>query len=189
MQRLIAHINRFLPLTDDDTDAILSAIQYQEVKKKDYLLRQDAVCNANYFILKGCFRQYYIDNKGDEKIIHFGIDNWWITDYDSLDRRKPSQYFIQAVEPSEIAVLDIRVQEELFRKVPGLERYFRMVNQRAYAAALQRIRYIYDFSGEERYNHFSKLFPEFLQRIPQYMVASYLGFSPEFLSKIRAKKI
>ncbi|UPK71762.1 Crp/Fnr family transcriptional regulator [Chitinophaga filiformis] len=189
MQRLIAHISKFVTLTEEDKETILSLIQYQEIKKKEYLLRQDAVCNANYFILKGVFRKYYIDEKGSEQIIHFGIDNWWITDYDSLDRRQPSQYFIQAVEHSEVAVLDWRVQEALFAKIPALERYFRLILQRAYAASMQRIRYIYDFSGEERYYHFSNLYPEFLQRIPQYMVASYLGFTPEFLSKIRAKKI
>lgn len=189
MQRLIAHISRFVELTEEDKETILSIMQYQQVKKKEHLLRQELVCNANYFILSGCFRRYYIDEKGAEQTIQFAIDNWWITDYDSLERRAPSQYFIQAVEASEIAVLDKRVQEELFRKVPAMERYFRLVLQRAYAASLQRIRYIYEFTGEERYNHFSGLFPEFLQRIPQYMLASYLGFTPEFLSKIRAKKI
>ncbi|QHS62946.1 Crp/Fnr family transcriptional regulator [Chitinophaga agri] len=189
MQRLIAHISRFVELTEEDREVILSIMQYQQVKKKEYLLRQEAVCNANYFILSGCFRRYYIDEKGTETTIQFAIDDWWITDYDSLERRQPSQYFIQAVETSEIAVLDKRVQEELFTKVPVLERYFRLVLQRAYAASMQRIRYIYEFTGEERYNHFSGLFPEFLQRIPQYMLASYLGFTPEFLSKIRAKKI
>jgi CRP-like cAMP-binding protein len=189
MQRLLAHISKFVELTEEDKETILSIMQYQQVKKKDYLLRQDAVCNANYFILKGCFRRYYIDEKGNEQTIQFAIDNWWITDYDSLERRAPSEYFIQAVENAEIAILDKRVQEDLFRQVPAMERYFRLVLQRAYAASVQRIRYIYDFSGEERYNHFSNLFPEFLQRIPQYMLASYLGFTPEFLSKIRAKKI
>ncbi len=189
MQRLIAHISKFIELTEEDRETILSCIQYQEVKKKDYLLRQDAICNANYFILKGCFRQYYINEKGLEQIIHFGIDNWWITDYDSLERRTPSEYYIQAVENSEIAVLDKRVKEELFSKIPGLERYFRLILQRAYAASMQRIKYIYEFTGEERYYHFSNLFPEFIQRIPQYMLASYLGFTPEFLSKIRSKKI
>ncbi|MBW8683809.1 Crp/Fnr family transcriptional regulator [Chitinophaga rhizophila] len=188
MQRLIAHISRFVDLTEEDKDTILSVIQYQQVKKKDHLLRQDMICNANYFILKGCFRRYYIDEKGTEQTIQFAIDNWWITDYDSMEKRSPSSYFIQAVETGEVAILDKRIQEELFQKVPVMERYFRLVLQRSYAAAIQRIRYIYEFSGEERYNHFSSLFPEFLQRIPQYMLASYLGFTPEFLSKIRAKK-
>ncbi len=87
MQRLIAHIGKFIELTEEDKEILLSYMQYQEVKKKDYLLRQHAICNANYFILKGCFRKYYINEKGLEQIIHFGIDNWWITDYDSLDRR------------------------------------------------------------------------------------------------------
>jgi CRP-like cAMP-binding protein len=106
----------------------------------------------------------------------------------SLDRQKPSEFSIQAVEPSAIAVLDKSVQDELFARLPQLERYFRLVLQRAYAAAIMRVKYIFTESGEERFRNFNNSFPEFIQRIPQYMLASYLGFTPEFLSKIRAKK-
>lgn len=189
MQRLAEHIKKFIPLTEEEQQVLFSYLRYQDVKRKEHLLRQGQICSANYFVLKGCLRMYYINDNGTEQIVHFGIDNWWITDYDSLDKRIPSQYFIQAVEHAEIAVLDRQVQDELFARIPALERYFRLVLQRAYTAAQQRIRYIFDYSGEERYLHFSRSFPEFMQRVPQYMLASYLGFTPEFLSKIRAKKI
>lgn len=178
-----------MPLTEEEQQVLLSGFRYQEVKRKEHLLRQGQICNGNYFVLKGCFRMYYVNENGIEQVVQFGIDNWWITDYDSFEKRIPSQYYIQAVEQSEIAILDKQVQQELFARIPLLDRYFRLILQRAYAASLQRIRYIFDFSGEERYLHFSRSYPEFIQRVPQYMLASYLGFTPEFLSKIRAKKM
>jgi CRP-like cAMP-binding protein len=146
------------------------------------------VCNACYFVVKGCLRMYTIPDNGTEQIVQFGIDNWWICDYTSFDSQKPSMFNIQAVEPSTLIYIDKKSQEELFAKVPKLERYFRLILQRAYSATLMRVHYIFTSTGEARYHHFNSLFPEFVQRIPQYMLASYLGFTPEFLSKIRAKK-
>ncbi|SFE06961.1 cAMP-binding domain of CRP or a regulatory subunit of cAMP-dependent protein kinases [Chitinophaga sp. CF118] len=188
MQALLNHIQKFVSLSEEEQEILQSYIVCQEVNKKDYLLRQGQVCMANYFILKGCFRLYYMNDNGIEQILHFGIDNWWISDYDSLEKETPSEFFLQAVEHARIAVLKKSVQEELFTKIPKMERYFRLVFQKAYTASQQRIKYIYTFSGEERYHHFNKSFPGFVQRIPQYMLASYLGFTPEFLSKVRAKK-
>jgi CRP-like cAMP-binding protein len=188
MQRLLNHIQKFVVLSEEEQEILLSYITYHEVKKKDYLLRQGQICSANYFILQGCFRLYYMNDDGTEQILHFGIDNWWIADYESLEKQAPSEFYIRAVEPTSIAVLKKSIQEELFSKVPKMERYFRLVFQKAYTASQMRIKYIYTFSGEERYHHFNKSFPGFVQRIPQYMLASYLGFTPEFLSKIRGKK-
>jgi len=131
---------------------------------------------------------YSQTDNGTEQIVQFGIDNWWVADYNSYDQQKPSIFNIQALEEGHVAVLERQVQEALLSKVPKLERYFRLVLQRAYAATLMRVHFIYSQSGEERYRHFNSLFPGFVQRIPQYMLASYLGFTPEFLSKIRAKK-
>lgn len=143
---------------------------------------------SNYFVLSGCFRLYLITDTGSEQILQFGIPNWWICDYQSLENKAPSDYYIQAVENSEVAILDRSIQQELFNKIPLLDRYFRLMVQRAYTASLKRIQYIFCQSAEERYWQFSNSFPEFIQQVPQYMLASFLGFTPEFLSTIRAKK-
>jgi CRP-like cAMP-binding protein len=137
---------------------------------------------------KGCFRAYVINDKGVEQVVQFAIENWWITEYMSLNSGRPSEFYIQAVEDSELVAIDKKYQEELFGRLPQLERYFRIVLEKAYTASLMRIHYIFSFSGEELYNHFNTNFPGFVQRVPQYMLASYLGFTPEFLSKLRAKK-
>lgn len=185
---LLDHIRRYITLNDDEAALICSKLKVVAVKKKDLLLSAGKVCRANYFVSKGLLRLYFINNKEQEQITQFGLQGWWITDYDSFDSQKASRFYIQAVEDTEVIAWSREVQEELIKEIPQLERYFRLILQRAYAATQRRIEYIYSYTDEERYRHFSKLFPEFLQRVPQYMLASYLGFTPQFLSKIRAKK-
>ncbi|OMP80845.1 Crp/Fnr family transcriptional regulator [[Flexibacter] sp. ATCC 35208] len=188
MERLLQHVQRFVELNSEEQELLLSCMRYEEVSKKTYLLKQGKICTGRYFVIKGLLRQYIVGENDAEQITHFALENWWIADYDSLERRQPSEFCIQAVELTELLVLDKEKEDELFRQVPKMERYFRLVLQRSYAASMMRIKYIFTTSGEERYNHFNSLFPEFIQRIPQYMLASYLGFSAEFLSKIRAKR-
>ena len=122
-----------------------------------------------------------------EQTTEFAIENWWITDNIAYERRVPSEFYIQAVENSEVLKIDIFSQERLLEMFPKIERYFRFIYQRAYAASQMRIKYLYDFSKEEIFHHLSKHYPEFVQRIPQYLIASFLGFTPEYLSEIRKK--
>ncbi len=185
---LLKHINRYVVLDPAEEERIRQHVQVSDIKNRELILVSGQVCKANYFVMKGCFRMYTNTDSGTEQIVQFGIDNWWITDYTSYDSQKPTSFNIQALESGTIAILERQAQDQLFIEVPKLERYFRLVLQRAYAATLMRVHFIFSQSGEERYRHFNALFPDFVQRIPQYMLASYLGFTPEFLSKIRAKK-
>ena len=188
LDALSNHIHRFTELTSSEKTLIGEYVQFKEVKNKEFLMKAGQVCKSNYFVVKGCVRMFSHTSKGTEQIIQSGIDNWWISDYTSLESQQPSPFNIQALEPGVIGILDRKIQDDLFAHIPKLERYFRHVLQRAYAATLMRVHFIFSESGEERYHHFNTSFPEFVQRIPQYMLASYLGFTPEFLSKIRAKK-
>ena len=184
---LITHINRFVPLQEEDVPAITAALRYKKVKKKELLLREQQVCTANYFVLHGCLRMYFIREDGVEQITQFAIENWWLTDFQSLDWRQPSRFHIQAIEATELAILDRDAFSDLCDRLPLVDRYFRLVIQRAFAATQQNRFYIHSSTGEERYRRFATSFPEFVQRIPQYMVASYLGFTPEFVSKIKTR--
>lgn len=186
---LLNHIKKFIPLTTNEEQIILNSFNYKKIKKKELVLKEGSICYANYFIIKGCCRMFLITDEGKEQTIQFAIENWWMSDYTSFENGKPSNFNIQAIEATEIAWIEKQKQEELFKSIPQLERYFRIIMQRAFSASLMRINYIYTFSGEERYRHFNKLFPAFVQRVPQIILASYLGFTPEFLSKIRAKRI
>lgn len=183
-----AHIRKFVPLSDEEEQILAEYIEIHDLKKKTFLLKEGQVCQGNYFIVSGCCRAYFETERDGEQVYHFAIENWWITDYISLESHAPSAGNIQAVENTTYAVLYRDVQDKLFEAVPQLEKYFRLILQKALAAAQLRIKYIFTQTAEERYEHFSGSFPEFVQRVPQYMLASYLGFSPEFFSKIRAKK-
>jgi CRP/FNR family transcriptional regulator len=186
---LISHIKKYVDLTEVEEQLICSAVTIKTVKKKTFLLEPEHICRELYFVSQGCLRLYFINKKLNEQITLFAIENWWMTDYDSLDNGRPSSYYIQSVEDSEIIAISKTKLEDLFKTVPILERYFRIVQQRAFAASQNRIKFIFGMSDEERYHHFSTLNPAFMQRVPQYMLASYLGFTPQFMSKIRAKKV
>lgn len=186
---LLQHISRYVSLDQNEEALIAQKLKYLQLKKKEIVLSQGKICRSSYFIVKGCLRLYFFNDKGAEQTTQFAIENWWISDYNSLENKVPSEFQIQAVEASEVIAFDKEIQDSLFELVPKLERYFRLILQRAYAASQVRTKINYTMSREAQYHLFSAAFPEFVQRVPQYMLASYLGFTPEFLSKIRARKV
>ncbi|PTS93704.1 Crp/Fnr family transcriptional regulator [Flavobacterium sp. HMWF030] len=188
-EALVHHIEKFITLEPSDIDTLESCLHISNIKKKEHVLKEGQFCNTMYFITKGCMRQYIINTKGTEQTLQFGIENWWITDYLSYHNHIPSYFYIQAIENSEVIAIEKPVLESLLIQIPKLERYFRIVAQKSFGAAQMRIKFLFTMSAEERYHHFNNLNPEFVQRIPQYMLASYLDFSAEFMSKIRAGKI
>ena len=183
----INHIKKYVALTVDEEQVLLRYIKPLSPKKKTYLLEEGNICKANYFVESGCLRMFYINEKGTEQVTHFALENWWLADYMSLSLQVKSQFYIQAIENSEIIAIEHHKQEELFAKLPQLDRYFRILMQRVYGAAQMRVKFFHDYSKEENYRTFVAQFPEFVQRIPQYMLASYLGLTPEYLSELRKK--
>lgn len=188
MKKLIDHIRNYVSISDFEAEKLAEIIEVKELPRKAYLIRAGDVCNYNYFVSQGCLRMYFIKENGTEQITQFAIENWWIADYMALLKQQETPFFIQAVEKSTILSLNANAAEDLFKQIPKLERYFRIIFQFSYAASQFRIKYLYDYSREELYHHFATQFPEFVQRVPQYMLASYLGFTPEYLSEIRKKK-
>lgn len=183
----IQHLKKYISLNDDDLQILSSYAKTVSLKKKEFLLQEGQICKANYFTEKGLLRMYFINDKGVEQITQFALENWWIADYMSFTMQSPAHFYIQAVENAEVVVIEHHNQEELIKQIPQLEKYFRIIIQRAYAASQMRFKYFYDYSKEENYRQFVSLFPEFVQRIPQYMLASYLGLTPEYLSELRKK--
>jgi len=182
------HLKKFIEINEEEFFAVLSFFKIIQVKKKENLLVEGDVCKFNYFVLEGCLRKFFINEKGIEQTIEFAIENWWITENISYERKTPSQFYIQAVENATVLTIDNYSQEKLLSEFPRMERYFRFIYQRAYAASQMRMKYLYSFSKEEFYDSLATNYPEFVQRIPQYLIASYLGFTPEYLSEIRNKK-
>jgi CRP-like cAMP-binding protein len=130
---------------------------------------------------------FLINKKGGEQITQFALDSLWISDYKSFINATPSEYYIQAIEESTIVSIEKQNVDLLLIELPQLERYFRLMLQKDVAGAQHRSKLLYEMSKKEFYDHFSTTFPEFMQRLPQYMIASYLGLTPEYLSELRKK--
>ncbi len=188
-QPLIQHIRRFVSITDKEAGQILPLFEFHNVKKKTILQQGGTLCDERYFVCKGCLRSYLVDEEDTAQVLQFAIENWWITDYGCFGLQTPSALYIQALEDAEVLVLTSASMQQLLERLPVLEKYFRLVAEKAYNASILRNYYMVSLTVEERYKHFRDAFPEFLQRVPQYMLASYLGFTPEFLSRMRARGV
>lgn len=183
----ITHIRRYVDLAQSDVEIVESYFEPLELKRREHLISEGQVCTSNFFVEKGCIRMYYVNEKLVEQTTQFALETWWLFDYFSFSKQLPSQYFIQAVEKSTVLAIDYQLQDKLFSEVPQMERYFRIIMQRALAASQLRTKLMYQYTKEEMYRHFNTSFPQFFQRVPQYMIASYLGLTPEYLSELRRK--
>jgi len=190
MSRLLqAHINKFTAVSDEEFEEISHLFSRQKVAKKENLLEEGQISHSYYFVLRGILRKFFINEKGVEQTTEFAIENWWMTDSFSYLNQSPTEFYIQAVEAAEILVISRPSFEKLLDTHSAMEKYFRCVYQKAYAATQMRIKYLYGFSREDLYHNFRRRQPEFMQRVPQYLIASYLGITPEYLSEIRRKDI
>jgi len=187
-KNLIPHIRNFVYLTEQEVSVFNKLSLTHHLKKKEFLQQEGRICRQIFFVEKGCLRMYFINKNGVEQITQFALEGWWISDYLSFTNDLPSEYSIQAVEESRIVSIDNPNFELLLREIPQLERYFRTMMLKAVAGAQLRSKLLYEMSKEEFYLHFSTSFPEFMLRVPQYMIASYLGLTPEYLSELRRKR-
>ncbi len=182
------HIGKYIRISEQDHEGVLKFFNAVHARKKENLLSEGKICRSNYFVVKGCLRLFFIKENGAEQTIQFAIENWWLSDYTSFEKQQPSGFYLQAVEKSDVLAITYQHQEEMLQQFPIMERYFRLMHQRANAAAQFRIKGLYGQSREELYRQFKSRYPEFVQRIPQYLLASFLGFTPEYLSELRSKK-
>lgn len=185
---LIRHITRHTGIPETELDFVHDYVEPASFRKKQMILDSGKSCTANYFVASGCLRLGFVNDKGTELTTQFAIENWWLTDNMAYMRGTPSEFFIRAVEKSEVLILKRTEELRLLKEHPGLERYFRIVYETAGAAAQRRIQLLYSMSKEELYRHFHDHYPEFARRVPQYLLASFLGFTPEYLSELRRRK-
>ncbi|ETZ19892.1 Crp/Fnr family transcriptional regulator [Pedobacter sp. V48] len=186
---ILQNITNYIQLDKTEADFFVSLLQLKTLKKRAYLLRQGDICRTENFITKGCLRVYSIDENGAEHIVMFGIENWWISDLYSFLTQVPADYFIEALEDSEILQITKENLERLYEKVPKFERFFRIILQNAFIAQQNRIREYLSSSAEERYLYFIERYPQIAQRISQKQLAAYLGITPVFLSMLRRKLV
>lgn len=189
MHPLIQHIQKITAGSNLEDDQILTFFEAKAFQKKDILLAEGRRCQSYFFVVKGCLRMFFIDQKGVEQTLQLALENWWLTDMDAFRFERNSAYTIQALEATEVLAITARNYELLLAKFPVMEKYFRLVYERAFAASLSRIRMISRMPKDEFYDLFRSKYPTFLQRIPQKVLASFLGITPEYLSELRKEKV
>ena len=178
---------RYVEFSDSEIDEICSRLTRKTFQKKEYILKEGQICSCNYFLLNGLVRSFYIDTKGNEKITQFALENWWVTSLESYVKGVPSYSSIQAIENTELLILSKKELDKLYIVIPKLERLFRMITENM-LIAIQRKNDIYlQMKSKDRYIDLISHFPGFAQRVPQYMIASYLEITPEYLSELRKK--
>lgn len=173
--------------TEQEFDFIKTLFIPRNLRPGESLHQAGELAKYAAFIAKGCLRSYVIDPKGKEHIVMFAPENWWLADNISLATKTPSQYFVDAIEDSSVLLIDPASHEKLVENSPGYAAAFRKGLQRHAAAKDERIVKSLSNSAEERYLDFLKIYPSIATRVPQWMVASYLGLSPETISRIRKK--
>jgi CRP-like cAMP-binding protein len=184
-ENLLQHVSRRINLDPEEAAFFVSLLQHQKLRKKQFLSKEGEVCKYSGYVLKGCLRTYELDEQGNEHVLQFSIEDWWVGDLYSFFTETPSRYYVDALEPTELALIDLASQELLYEKVPKFERYFRMLIQNAFIASQRRVISAISRPAEERYLEFHQRYPTLEQRIPQHQIASYLGITPESLSRIR----
>lgn len=184
---LISHINRHLPrpLEAAEEKAVREDFLPKAYRRKKYLLQSGDTSSKNSFVTQGCFRVYVEDAKGKEHNLQFAVEDGWVLDMGSLYKGEPSEMNIEALEDSRVLQIDRKAFQRLYAKHPVFDRYFRVLAENAYIALQKRLIRSLAFTAEDRYLDFIKRYPHLLNRIPDAKIASFLGMTPEFLSKLR----
>lgn len=182
---LFDNIRQKIQITEKEEEICRSLFIPKKLRKRQYLLQQGDVSKYTAFVEKGLLRSYAIDDKGSELILQFAPEGWWIDDMYSSVTGEPSESNIDALEDSELLLLTASAREELLRQAPVFERFFRLLLQRSFIALQRRLKGNLIQTAEEKYKNFISLYPNIAQRVPQHSIASYLGITPESLSRIR----
>lgn len=186
-EQLYDSIHKNVSLTDEEWELCKNSFRPKRMRKRQFLLQEGDHCREITFIEKGALFSYSVDDKGNQHVMQFGFEGWWIADLHSFFTDTPSTLNIELMENSELLMLDRSKHEELIEEIPGYESYIRIIFQNAYVALQQRVENALGLTAEEKYSRLIKRSPEFMNRVPLNLVASYLGVSPETLSRVRGQ--
>lgn len=173
------------PLTEVDEELIKASFTPKKLRKRQYQLQEGDVCNRLAFLEKGALYSYSVDAKGVQHVIQFAFAGWWIADLYSFFTKEPSKLNIEALDDCELLLMDREQHGKLLKQLPQYETYTRILYQNAYIALQRRLEGTLGLTAEEKYSHLLKQYPEILNKVPLHLVASYLGVTPETLSRIR----
>jgi CRP-like cAMP-binding protein len=188
-QKINEYLSRFARLSERELEIFENSLELRIVPKKTILLHAGEICNFEAYINKGCIREYFIDGNGIELTLQFATEDWWVSDITSFEDQIPSDMYIETLEDCELLVLSRQSKENLINEVPQLERMFRLMIQRHLSKLQKRLFKTISLSAMDQYIEFVHRYPTISQRVSQQYIASYLGITPEFLSRLRAKHL
>jgi CRP-like cAMP-binding protein len=188
MNNIIKHFDKYLPLDDAEVTALTIRLIERKIKRKQYILQEGDICKHFTYVSEGCFKMYGVDNSGSEHNLTFAAEDDWIADIDSLHKEKPSKLFIEAIEPSAILQVSKGDLWYLYSNFPKFDRNFRVIIEDKYIELQNRLLQTFSANARERYENFLEHYPNLTNRLPNTQIASYLGITPEFLSKIRNER-
>jgi CRP-like cAMP-binding protein len=180
-------VKSYIALSDEEARYFYSFFKKKVLKNREVLLETGQPCNYFSLVVDGCLMNSYTDQNGFEHVLQFATSTWWTADLNSFINEVPSNYSIRALMPSVILQISKSGLEELFKKIPATEKYFRIIYQNALIAHQQRIMRDHAYDAESRYQLFREKYPDLENLVPLKYIASYLGITPEFLSKIRRR--
>ncbi|WP_299531683.1 Crp/Fnr family transcriptional regulator [Ulvibacterium sp.] len=182
------YVQSFVALGNEEMEQFLSSFEEVKVKKRQFIVQPNFVNQYRTFVVKGAFRTYAVADSGQEHTLQFAIENWWVSDFNSYIYQHPATLFVAALEDSTILQLAFNKEQALKKANHKFETFFRIMAEKGLAFEHRRILFDLTHSAEARYENFLLNFPNFVQRVPQYALASYLGMTTEFLSRIRNKR-
>ncbi|HKH60777.1 MAG TPA: Crp/Fnr family transcriptional regulator [Flavitalea sp.] len=186
-ETLIENLSRFIVLSTDEIAIIQSLFTEKKFRKRQYILQEADVSRSETYIVTGLTRTYEVDDKGIEHIMQFGPEDWWVGDLFSFLTETPTRFNVDCLEDTQVLQISKPNLELLYQKVPATERYFRIIIQNAYIASINRISSSLRKTAPQRYQEFIERYPHIEQRVPNHQIASYLGITPQSLSRIRRK--
>ncbi|NNT71860.1 Crp/Fnr family transcriptional regulator [Flavobacterium sp. IMCC34852] len=189
MAQILDNISKIVTLSPEEELLFLSKIEIKHFKAKSILLNAGEVCKHSYFVNSGLLRSFTINDNIVEHVLSFACEGWWIGDMYSLLSQKPGNLFIEVLEDAEVVLLSKENQEELYHLIPKLERFFRIIVENSLVAYQERLMDNLSLSAEERFDKFCKKYPTLIQKVPQKQIASFIGVTPEFFSKMKARML
>ena len=187
MKSILENINSHVSLTEEECDFFLSKTSTKKIKAKTVLLSAGEIANCTYFVNSGIIRSFNINDNIIEHVLHFACEGWWIGDMYSYISGKPGNLFLEVLEDAEVVIITKENQQQLYQEIPKLERFFRILAENSLVAHQERLMDNLSLTAEERFEKFCSKYPTLIQKVPQKQIASYIGITPEFFSKMKAR--
>ena len=186
---LKTHVRKRVTITDEEVDEFCASFKVLKVKKRQFIVQPEFVARNRFYVVQGSFRAYVIGDEGNEHTIQFAIDDWWISDYNSYVFQQPASMFVMALEDSTVLQIEFETEKSLKQSKHVYETFFRILAENTAAHMARRVIVNLTKTAEQRYEMFLLRYPAVVNKVPQYALASYLGMTTEYLSKLRGKRL